>query len=449
MTDVRRLSRWIMSLAAVSVIAVSTTLSFPVSAAVKVQEVSGSRGVTAWLVEDHSNPIITVSLAFRGGSALDPGGKEGIANLVSATLDEGAGDMDSEAFQNRLKDLAITLSFDAGLDVFSGTLRTLTRNKAEAFRLLRLALTEPRFDDDAVERIRSQILANLRRKSSDPRQIAAETMMKTLFPGHPYSRPADGTLESVPLIKLADLKAFAAERLARDNLVVGVVGDITAEDLASVLDTVFGQLPAEADLRHIADVTAASAPAPIVVELPIPQSVIRFGQNGIRRDDPDFYAAYIMNYVLGGGSFESRLYEEVREKRGLVYSAYTYLSPLDHAALIMGGAGTANERAAETVKVIGDEWIKMATSGVTAEELQDAKVYLTGSYALRFGSSQAIARMLTGLQLENLGIDYFERRNGFIEAVTLEDVNRVAKRLLKPENLTWVIVGQPVGLSTN
>ena len=429
---------------------VALILTAPLAhAAVKVQEVVSAKGITAWLVEDHTNPIISVNFAFRGGSALDPDGKDGVANLVSATLDEGAGDMDSETFQRRLEDLSVSLSFSARLDTFSGRMRTLTRNRDDAFGLLKLAITRPRFDPEAVERIRSQVLAGLRRASENPRRLANRAVFQTMFPDHPYGRHTNGTLETVPVIKIADLKSFVARRLARDNLVVGVVGDITVAELKTLLDTTFGELPATAEPWEVPEVTAAATGRQMVIEKPIPQSVIRFGQGGIKREDPDFYAAYVMNYVLGGGGFESRLHEEVREKRGLAYSAFSYLSPLDHSALIIGGAGTANAQASQTIDIVRAEWKRMAEQGLSELELEDAKTYLTGSYALRFGSSPRIAAMLTGLQLENLGRDYFDIRNSLIEKVTLDDANRVAKSLLRPENLTLVVVGQPENVSAD
>lgn len=418
------------------------------AAAVTVEKVVSAKGITAWLVQDRINPIITLNFAFRGGAALDPAGKEGLANLVASTMDEGAGDLDSQAFQRQLEDLSISLRFTASKDTFSGNLRTLTANRDAAVNLLRLAVNKPRFDPEAVERIRRQILSGLRRGLENPQRIATQTLLESFFPNHPYSRPTNGTLESVPRIKLADLKVFHEQRLGRNNLVVGVVGDITPADLSKLLDDVFGSLPEKAADWTIPEIAAKKDNRTIVVSKPIPQSIIQFGQEGIKREDPDFYAAYVMNYVLGGGGFESRLYAEVREKRGLAYSAYSYLSPLDRAALIMGGAGTANARAAETVKILREEWARMANQGVSQEELSGAKQYLTGSYALRFGSSAGIARMLTGLQLENLGIDYFDRRNKLIESVTFEDVNRVAKRLLDPKNLTMVVVGKPEGITS-
>ncbi len=429
-------------------IGLSLLLNAPNASAIEIKEIVSSKGIKAWLVEDHTNPIITVNIAFRGGSALDPTGKEGLANLISATLDEGAGELKSQAFQQNLEDLAISLSFNSRLDSFSGSLRTLKKNQTIAFDLLRLALTKPRFDLEPVERIRSQIIAGIRRQSESPRHIARRTLFKKLFPNHPYGRPSDGTEDTVNVIKIADMKIFVEQRLARNNLIVSVIGDITEANLKTLLDQTFGALPAKAAPWDVAEIAPDATKKTIVVDKPIPQSVITFAQPGIKRNHPDFFPAYVMNYVLGGGGFESRLYEEVREKRGLAYSAYSYLAPMNHAGIIIGGAGTANARTGETVTVLQNEWAKMNKSGLNERELIDAKTYLTGSYPLQFSSSGRIAGMMTGIQLEELGLGYIKKRNGLIEAVTLKDVNRVAANLLDPNKITMVVVGKPNGVKS-
>ena len=415
--------------------------------AVEVQRVVSPGGVEAWLVEDHSNPIITLDMAFRGGAALDPVGKAGLANMVSGLIDEGAGDLDSQAFQGRLQDLSIRLSFSAGLDNFHGDLVTLTVNRDVAFELLRLALTEARFDAEPIARIRSQILAGLARASEDPNSIVRRTLNKVLFPEHAYSRPVRGTAQSVTALGVEDLRRFAAERLARDVLVVGVVGDITADELARRLDQAFLGLPAKAAPIDLADTLPSEQGGLIVVEKDLPQSVVAFGHVGIGRKDPDFYTAYAVNYILGGGGFNSRLYEEVREKRGLAYSVYSYLRPMEHAALVVGGVATQNGRVSQSLDLIRKEWGRMAEYGPSAQELQDAKTYLTGSFPLRFSSSGRISSMLVGMQLDDLGIDYLDRRNSFIEAVTLAGARRVARRLYDADKLTVVIVGLPDGVT--
>ncbi len=431
----------------VSLLALALLLvAAPPARAVEVQEVRSPNGIVAWLVEDHSLPIVTLELAFRGGAALDPVGKEGLAELVSSTIDEGAGALDSQAFQRRLEDLSITLRFDAFADTFRGSLRTLSRNRDEAFDLLRLALSEPRFDPPAVERIRAQIQNILARQANDPDRIAGRTFWSSLFPEHAYGRPRQGTAESVAAIEIADMRAYVADRFGRDQLVVGVVGDVTPEELGPFLDLAFGDLPARAKPFDIDEVVPAAAGELIVVEQDVPQSSILFGQAGLKRDDPDYYAAFVLNQILGGGSFTSRLYNEVREKRGLAYSVGSFLSPFDHTAVWMGSAGTDNAAVGESIETIRREWARVREDTLTEAELDDTITNLTGAFALRFTNSRSIARMLVGMRLEDLGIDYIDRRNGLIEAVTLDDIERVADTVLDPSALTIVVVGKPEGI---
>ena len=416
------------------------------AAAVTVERVESPGGIVAWLVRDSMVPLVSIEFSFRGGAALDPGGKTGLADMTTSLLDEGAGDMDSQAFQRKLSDLAVSIRFTAGMDTIRGSLKTLNTTRDEAVDLLALALTKPRFDEDAVERIRQQILAVLARQSTDPRKIAGRVWWKAVFPDHPYGLPSEGTTGTIAAIAADDMRRLVAERFARDQLIVGVVGDITPEELAPLLDRAFGGLPVKGKPFTLDEPEPRAAGQIFVVESDVPQSVVLFGHGGIRRKDPDWYAAYTMNYILGGGGFASRLYEEVREKRGLAYSVYSYLTPLSAAGIYSGGVSTANGRVGESIDVIRAEWARMRDEGASEEELRDAKTYLTGSFPLRFTSTDRIARMLVGMQYNNLGIRYFEERNSFIEAITLKDVRRVAKRLLKPEDLTIVVVGKPDGV---
>ena len=416
--------------------------------AVEIERVKSSGGIEAWLVRDHTNPIISMRFAFRGGSALDPENLGGLASMAASLLDEGAGDIDSQAFQSTLEDLVISLRFDTRRDALGGRLVSLTENRVTAFNLLKLALTRPRFDPEPVERIRSQILAGIRQDSENPGAIASKSLFKRLFPSHPYGRLRSGTAKSVAAITRDDLVAFASSRMAKNNLKIGVVGDITAQSLAAVLDDVFGGLPDTAAPWDIPEAEPQSDGRTQVVEKDIPQSSIVFADRGLKRKHPDFYAAYLMNYVLGGGGFTSRLYDTIRDKRGLAYSVYSGLHPLERAGLIFGGAGTTNAKVSETLSLLRQEWARMADNGVTEQELADAKTYQTGSYPLRFASSGSIAAILVGIQMEDLGIDYMDRRNSLIEAVTLEDVNRVAKTLLRPDRLSIVVVGKPNGVKS-
>lgn len=410
-----------------------------------IQKVTSPGGITAWLVEEHSVPLVAIRFSFEGGSAQDPDGKEGVANFLTAMLDEGAGDLDATAFQERMEDLAMRMSFNDGRDTISGNFQSLTENLDAATDLLALALNKPRFDESAVDRIRKQLLASLSFAEKDPQQVAAKAWAATAFPNHPYGRSSKGSRQSVENIKGADLHAYRDRVFAKSTLKVAVVGDIDKERLGALLDKVFGGLQPKPKLEHVAAVQPASGEIK-VIDMAVPQSVAVFGFEGIARKDPDFIPAFVMNHILGGGGFASKLMEEVREKRGLAYSVYSYLQPYDHAAIFAGSVATKNEKLGESLDVIRAEISQMAEAGPSAEDLDNAKSYLTGSYALRFDTSAKIASQLLAIQQENLGIDYVNLRNELIAAVTLDDITRVAKRLLKPEQLIIAVVGKPEGL---
>jgi len=426
-------------LALMTALTLSTTKA---DAAAKVEHVVSEGGIEAYLISEPSIPFLSLSMRFSGGAISDPDGREGVANLVSGLLDEGAGDLDSQAFQTELEDLAIRLGFDAGRDSFSGSLKTLTENRDRAFELLRLALTEPRFDEEPVARIKSQVQASLRRRLDDPDQLASKTWFQQAFDGHVYARPVEGTIESVEAITTDDLKAFSETRFARDNLLIGVAGDITAAELGPLLDKTFGALPETAEALPSPE-TEPEANGISVIRQDVPQSKVLFGQKGLKREDPDFYAAYVTNHILGGGGFSSRLTKEIREARGLAYSVYSYLYPTDLAPIWLGGLGTSNASVTQALDVVHAELKRMADGDVSEEELTDAKTYLTGSFPLRLTSNDRIAGLLVSMQVSDLGVDYLEKRNGFIEAVTLADLKRVAARLYDPSNLLTVVVGNP------
>lgn len=411
-----------------------------------IQEVKSPGGIKAWLVEEHSVPLVAMRFSFRGGSAQDPKGKEGVAHFVSVMLDEGAGPYDSNTFQEREEDLAMRLSFSAGRDHFYGSFQSLSENLDETAELFHQALTSPRFEAAAAERMRQQLVASLAFADKNPNEVAGRLWAETAFPGHPYGRPAKGDVESVSRITPDDLKSYHDKVFARDNLMVAVVGDITPEALGKLLDKVFGGLGAKSDLVAVAPVQPAKGQVK-VAEMPVPQSVAVFGFEGIARKDKDFVPAFVMNHILGGGGFSSKLMEEVREKRGLAYSVYSYLQPYDEAAIFAGGVATKNDKFAQSLDVIRGEIKDMATNGVTQEELDNAISYLTGSYALRFDNSEKIANQLLAIQQEDLGIDYVNKRNDIIRAVTVGDIKRVAGRMLKPDNLIVAVAGQPEGLA--
>ena len=421
------------------------TLAAPTFAS-KVQQIKTKAGLDVWLVEDYAVPLVALDFAFAGGASQDPAGKEGTANMLSALLDEGAGAYDAEAFHKALDDRAVEISFSTDRDHFQGRMKTLTRHVDAAIDLLRLAVNEPHLAQDALERMRAQMVAGLRRDIKDPDVLAARAWRKLAFPNHPYGRPTQGSLDSVPLITRDDVVTIARNIMTRQNLKIAAVGAIDAAKLSTLVDLVFGQLPATGQLVPVPDVEMQSLGHREIIDVDVPQSTIRFGLPGIGRTDKDYPAAIVVNHILGGGVFSARLFKEVREKRGLAYSVSSQLSTSDHTSTFSGGTSTKNERAGESLSVIEGEIAQMAADGPTAEELDKAKKYLTGSYALRFDSSTKIASQLVHLQTEGLPLAFLDERNVEIEAVTLDDAKRVAKRLFDGKKLLVSIAGRPAGL---
>jgi len=372
----------------------------------------------------------------------------GAANLAASLLDEGAGDLDGKSYHQRLENHAIDLNFRVGRDYFHGSLRSLNEHREEAFDLLRLALTAPRFDAEAVERVRGQQLASLRRDTTNPNQLASRSWWHAAFPDHPYGRESKGTLASVPRIMADDMRDYVRRVFARNELTISIVGDVDAKTAGALIDRAFADLPAKNDLRPVANASPSGLGRRIVINLDVPQAVVTFGGQGIARNDPDFMAGYIVNHILGGGSFSSRLYKEVREKRGLAYGVSDSLVWFTRAAVVIGGTATRAERTGDALAIIEQETKRMADEGPTADELAAAKSFLKGSYALSLDSSAKIAAQLTQIQLDNLGIDYVQRRGALIDAVTIADARRVAKRLYGGGMLVTV-AGRPTGVTSS
>jgi zinc protease len=421
--------------------AMTLLASTPSHAAAKVQHLISPGGIEAWFVQDSTVPLIAMEYAFGGGATQDPADKPGVGNMVADLLDEGSGDLDSKTFHERLERRAIELSFSSARDNFRGSLRMLRDNRDEAFDLLRMALTSPHFGSSDVERIRAQVISGLRRETSNPNSLASRKFLEVAFGNHPYGRPANGTLESVPRIDVADLKDYVRSVLARDRLRIAVVGDVDPATLGKLLDQTFGGLPATASLTPAADVEAAKPPQRAFIPLDVPQTVVTFGGPGVKRSDPNFMAGYVVNHILGGGGLSSRLYREVREKRGLAYSIYQSLLWMDHSGLFIGTTGTRADRAGETVDAITREVRRMAEDGPTQQELDEAKSYLKGSQMLALDTSSKLASALLQYQLDRLPIDYIEKRNAIVDAVTLDDAKKAARRLWG-QGLLTVIVGR-------
>ena len=424
-------------------------IALPLRAAVDIQTLTTPGGIDAWLVEEHSIPFTALEIRFKGGTTLDPKGKRGVVNLMTGLLEEGAGDLDSRGFSEAREALAASFNYRAYDDVVSISARFLTETQDQAVALLKSSIMDPNFDQIDIDRVREQVLSSIRSDKTDTATIANLKFNSLAWGDHPYGSSSDGTEDSVKALTREDIIAAHRATLSRDRLFVSAVGNITLEELSTLLDQLFGDLPA----------TGAPLPVPAtyhmtggitVVPFDTPQSVALFGHQGIKRDDPDYMTAYILNEVFGGDGQDSRLMTEVREKRGLTYGVGTVLLPMDYGELIMGQVQSDNSKMADAVQVIRDEWSKVAADAITEEELNDAKTYLTGAYALRFDGNAPIARIMVGMQMIGLPPSYVTDRNDQIMAVTLDDIRRVAKRIYRPEALHFVVVGRPEGLdSTN
>jgi zinc protease len=411
--------------------------------AIEIKQVTTPLGIEAWLVEDSSAPVVALSFSFASGSANDPKGQKGLTSVTASLLTDGAGPLDAQAFKQRQEDASVALGFGASLEHVGGTLRLLSAHRDEAFELLRLAVTAPRFDSDRVEQRRAQMIAGLSQAEQRPAAVAQRTMMATVFAGHPYGASASGVREDLQTLTVQQIRDRAASMLTRNGLIVAAVGDIDAAELSRQLDRAFGGLPAGPARGALPEWTPPLEPRIVNVERPVPQSSVLIALPAIPRDDPDWHAAVVMAHILGGGQ-QSRLFTEVREKRGLAYSVSAALRSQRRASLLVVSTGSAGEKVAATLRVIKAELVRMR-DGVTDQELADARTYLSGSLALLLDSSGSVASLLHGLQVDRQARDYLDRRAALIGAVKAEDVRRVARRILREEAMTTVVVGKPTG----
>ncbi|MGL5448498.1 MAG: M16 family metallopeptidase [Rhabdaerophilum sp.] len=412
----------------------------------RVSAVKTDAGFEIWHVEDYTVPVVSLEFAFLGGAAQDPSDRAGLASLMAALLDEGAGNLTSDAFQEALEEKAIELSFDASRDRLSGSLRTLSENADSAFELLALAIRKPRFDPDAIDRVRAQMISGLKRDETDPGALTRNALYRLAFSGHPYSQPVDGRISDLQAISRDEISDMHKRLMGRSNLILVAVGAISADALAQGIDRAFAGLPSEPRLMPIASAGMDGAGHVEIIDLDIPQSTLYLAMPGLGRQHPDFMAAHVVNHILGGGSFTSRMWQEVREARGLAYSVWSTLRWSAHADLFMAGTATSNERVAESLRVMREEITKMAESGPTDEELGKAKAYLTGSYALQFDTSRKIADHLLMLRADGMPIDYIDRRNSEILAVTPEKARAVAAKLFGDAKPLVIATGRPQGL---
>ncbi|MDY0029877.1 MAG: pitrilysin family protein [Pseudobdellovibrionaceae bacterium] len=434
--------------ATIFVITILLAQSAAQASILNIQTVISGKGITAWLVEDQTVPVLSVQFAFLGaGSVNDPEGKQGVSQILSNTLDEGAGDLDAKAFQAALNDNSISLSFASSRDNFSGSLKTLTKYQDTAFELLRLSLSEPRFDEEAIIRMREANMARIRSNMSDPEWLAARLSNAVIFEGHLYAGNSGGTLSSLPLVTADDLHKKLGTQFSKKNLVIAVAGNITPQDLIVYLDKVFGNLPEDPTLVSIEKLIWPQEPRTIQYDKEIPQTQIEIAYPGIGRTDPDYFAGEVMNYIFGGAGFGSRLTEVVREQNGLTYGIFSGTSEMDYASVFSIETSTRAEKTQDVLSLIDEEILRIVKDGVTEKELREAKSYLLGSVPLSLTSTDRIASVMLGFQAEHLPSNYLDIREREIKKVTLDDVKRSAGKILSPAAKTVLLLGKHIEAS--
>jgi len=429
-------------IAALSLIAAFATQA---AADISIQPVTSPIGRQAWLSEEHSIPFVSIQVIFTGGSSLDPEGKAGAVSLMTALLNEGAGDLDAQGYAAALESLAGTITFEAGRDQVSMTIRALTENRDQVIDLAMLALTEARFDDASIERVRAQMIASQEREARNPNTIARRAFADLGYAGHPYATPTDGTPETIAALTPEDILNAHRAAFTSDLVYFGAAGDITAQDLGDIVDRIVADLPTSN--TPLPSYHTFDAPSGVtVIDYPAPQSVIQFGHAGLRWDDEDFMTAYLINSAFGGGGFNSRLMQELREQRGLTYGVYTGLASYRFGDSFVGSFSTANETVPQAIDLVRAQFEWLANGGLTQEDLERIQTYLTGAYALRFDGNDSIAQILASMQFQGYPLNYVNIRNDLVRAITLDDIHRVSARLAQPDALQFVVVGQPVGL---
>ena len=404
-------------------------------------ELRTKKGIKFWYVKDTSVPIVSLDFGFVGGAFFDLDDEEGTSKFLASILDEGAGDLNSVNFQKKMNALGMKLSFSSTKDLFSGKFQTVSENKKESFDLLKLVFLKPRFDKNEIEKIRNQLIASYKISNSNISDTASRQFYKNFYRGHKFSRNDDGNLDSLKKINFEELNFFFKNFVTRNNLVLSISGDIDQNDAINLIDDSFGFLPESSENIKEIPKKGKFESGIKFIEKKTPQSAVVFGQKGIPRNSEDFFAARICNYVMGGGGFQSRLYKNIREKRGLTYSIYSYFISHRNNDILIGGFQTKNESVNKTIELVKSEWKKMNLNGISQEELNEAKTYYKGSFTRNYSSTSTISSLLNAVQLYGLNIDYFKKRNKIIDDLTLDKVNRIASEIFQSENLFFLVVG--------
>ena len=413
------------------------------ASATAVREVTSPGGITAWLVEEHGAPLVALRFAFAAGTTAEPDDRLGLSTVLAEMLVAGAGELEGAAFKQRAARLGVRVGFSAGRDVFFGRMDVLTKHLPAATELLAAALQHPRFERTALEQVRARLISDLDEAANEPRALAHTSWYATAFAGQPYGRPAEGTPATLRSIAREDLVSFHRQVVTRRDLAIVAVGDIDADALGRLLDHAFGPLPDGLTVRDDMPARMVSVGSTMIVPRELPGATALFGLPALGPDNPDHTALIVLNHILGSGQLDARLNEEVRVRRGLAYGISTTLLSDRYAAFMLGEVAAANENIATALAATRAVLRSLAENGPTAEEVATAKAYLIGSFVLSLDASAKIADALLSFRLDGRPPNYVETRMHALEAVTLEDVWRVARQLLRPERLVVTVVGRP------
>lgn len=418
-------------------------MSISAHAAVNIQHWQTSTGAEVYFVENRGLPIVDVSVNFPAGSARDVAEKSGVAGITRYMMTLGAAGMSDEAISNQLADVGAVLGGEFDTDRAAFKLRTLSsaREQKQALDVFTKILQKPDFPNSVLSREKARIISGLQEAATQPESIGNRAFMQAMYGTHPYSLDESGEIDTVAKIKREDLQAFYAQYYGAGSAVIAMIGDLTREQANQIAESLVSGMPQSSSPVPIANVTLPVKPVTQRIAHPASQSHILLGYPGIKRGDPDLFPLYVGNYILGGGGFVSRLTEEVREKRGLVYSVYSYFMPMGELGPFQIGLQTKKEQAQDAIQLVNETLDKFLKNGVTAAELKAAKANIIGGFPMRIDSNSKILDYLAVIGFYKLPLSYLDEYNANVAKVTAAQIKDAFNRRIRPENFVTVIVG--------
>ncbi len=432
-----------MKLIKIITIVVSSLVAFNSNAAVKIQQWQTSAGSEVYFVENHDLPIVDLSVNFAAGSAHDTAEKSGVAGITKYMMTLGADGMTDEAIANKMADIGAILSGDFDADRAGFKLRTLssTREQTLALDVFTKVLQKPDFPEAVLAREKARIISGLQEAETQPESISSKAFMKAMYGSHPYSLDDSGEVDTVAKIKREDLQNFYSQYYGAKGAVIAMIGDLTREQANKIAENISSGLPKSVAIAPIPPVPYPTKAIEQRIVHPASQSHILLGYPGIKRGDPDLFPLYVGNYILGGGGFVSRLTEEVREKRGLVYSVYSYFMPMAELGPFQIGLQTKKDQADDALKLVRETLNKFLKDGVTEPELKAAKANIIGGFPMRIDSNGKILDYLAVIGFYKLPLNYLDEYNAKVASVTTAQIKEAFNRRLKADSFVTIIVG--------